>query len=373
MLADGRHRPAVLMLGGEALGPDLWSRLRAAPHTTAYNFYGPTEGTIDTVFLPLSDSEKPLVGPVRNTRVHVLDGHLRPVPPGVTGELYLAGDQLARGYLGRPDLTAGSFVANPFGEPGSRLYRTGDLVRATADGLLEYRGRTDDQVKVRGFRIELGEIESALTAGPDVAAAAVVVREDTPASRLVGYAVPAAGAAPEPAVLRERVGRTLPSTWSRGRRPAGRAAADGQRQARPQGAARTGLLGPGDGRPGGGRPGRAGAVRALRRSPRTARRRCRQQLLRPRRDSIVSIQLVARARAAGLVFSPKDVFTHRTVAALAPVVRQAQDTPPRTRTPVSAPCRPPPSSAGSRSTVGPPRASSSRCWCRCQPDWAWNT
>ncbi|WP_434099959.1 amino acid adenylation domain-containing protein, partial [Streptomyces viridosporus] len=330
LLADGRHHPAVLMLGGEALGPDLWSRLRAAPRTTAYNFYGPTEATIDTVFLPLAESEKPLVGrPVRNTRVHVLDGHLRPVPPGVTGELYLAGDQLARGYLGRPDLTAGNFVANPFGEPGSRLYRTGDLVRATADGLLEYRGRTDDQVKVRGFRIELGEIESALAAGPDVAAAAVVVREDTPGvRRLVGYAVPAAGAAPEPAALRERVGRTLPEYMvpaavvlldalpltangklDRGALPApdfsaratgGRAAGDPVEQALC--ALFADVLG----------------------LPEVG---VDSSFFDLGGDSIVSIQLVARARAAGLVFSPKDVFTHRTVAALAPVVRRAQDTP----------------------------------------------
>ncbi|MFF3898067.1 non-ribosomal peptide synthase/polyketide synthase [Streptomyces sp. NPDC001812] len=330
MLADGRHHPAVLMLGGEALGPDLWSRLRAAPHTTAYNFYGPTEATIDSVFLALSESEKPLVGrPVRNTRLHVLDGHLRPVPPGVTGELYLAGDQLARGYLGRPDLTAGSFVANPFGEPGSRLYRTGDLVRATADGLLEYRGRTDDQVKVRGFRIELGEIESALTAGPDVAAAAVVVREDTPGvRRLVGYAVPAAGAAPEPAVLRERVGRTLPEYMV----PAAVVLLDALPLTANGKLDRKALPAPDFSvRATGGRAAGDPVERAL----------CAlfaEVLALPDvgvdssffdlgGDSIVSIQLVARARAAGLVFSPKDVFTHRTVAALAPVVRQAQDTP----------------------------------------------
>ncbi|MER5362578.1 amino acid adenylation domain-containing protein [Streptomyces sp. NPDC002785] len=329
MLADGRHHPAVLMLGGEAVGPDLWSRLRAAPHTTAYNFYGPTEATIDTVFLPLSESEKPLVGrPVRNTRIHVLDGHLQPVPPGVTGELYLAGDQLARGYLGRPGLTAGSFVANPFGEPGSRLYRTGDLVRATADGLLEYRGRTDDQVKVRGFRIELGEIESALTAGPDVAAAAVVVREDTPGvRRLVGYVVPAAGAAPEPAVLRERVGRTLPEYMV----PAAVVLLDALPLTANGKLDRKALPAPDFSAQATGRAAGDPVEQAL----------CAlfaEVLGLPEvgvdssffdlgGDSIVSIQLVARARAAGLVFSPKDVFTHRTVAALAPVVREAQDAP----------------------------------------------
>ncbi|MEU1026335.1 AMP-binding protein, partial [Streptomyces sp. NPDC005904] len=200
LLTDPRHHPRVLMLGGEAVGPALWRELAAHPDVTAHNFYGPTECTVDALSCRIDGGDRPLVGrPLPGVRAYVLDGRLRPVPPGVTGELYLAGGQLARGYAGRPGLTAARFLPDPFGPPGGRMYRTGDLVRWTADGDLVYLGRGDDQVKVRGFRIELGEVEAALARHPAVAAAAARVVEHAGHRRLIGYVVPHGAALPAPA------------------------------------------------------------------------------------------------------------------------------------------------------------------------------
>ncbi|MFE2241836.1 amino acid adenylation domain-containing protein, partial [Streptomyces virginiae] len=183
--------PRVVLLGGEAVGQTLWARLREAPATTAHNLYGPTESTVDALTQPLTATGRPGLGrSVLGTRAHVLDEHLSPVPPGVPGELYLSGAGLARGYLGRPALTAERFVADPYA-PGERMYRTGDLVRRTRDGRLEYLGRTDHQVKIRGFRIEPGEIEHVLTRHPRVLAATVTVHDDgTTGPRLVAHVVP---------------------------------------------------------------------------------------------------------------------------------------------------------------------------------------
>ncbi|MCX4820171.1 amino acid adenylation domain-containing protein [Streptomyces sp. NBC_01142] len=215
-LRDDSTRPRVLALGGEAVSQAQWQLLRDTPGVSGYNTYGPTEYTVDTLWARMSDTPRPVIGrPLPNTRVYVLDRALRPVPEGVQGELYVSGVGLARGYLSRPGLTAERFVADPFGSPGTRMYRTGDLVRWTADGRLDFVGRTDDQVKLRGFRIELGEIEAVLRRHPAVGRAAVTLHEDHQGTRrIVAYVVPPKGAGQtpvaDPGELRTHVAAHLP-------------------------------------------------------------------------------------------------------------------------------------------------------------------
>ncbi|MFI9379909.1 non-ribosomal peptide synthase/polyketide synthase [Kutzneria sp. NPDC052558] len=308
LLADSRHRPAVLMLGGEALSDELWRELATADRTTAYNFYGPTECTVDALSCVVAGDQSSLGRPLRNMQAYVLDGYLRPVPTGVVGELCLAGAQVARGYLGRPGLTADRFVANPFGD--GRLYRTGDLVRWRADGRLEYIGRADDQVKIRGFRIEPGEVEVALLRLPEVSQATVVARDN----RLVGYVVG------ETENLRERLRESLPdymvpAVFVRLDRLPMTSAGKIDRNALP-----------------------APVVPAAEWvAPRTETERllaeiwsgvlggapvgARDNFFALGGDSILSIQVVSRARAAGLRLTSRDLFTHQTIAELALVVR----------------------------------------------------
>ncbi|PWW67009.1 non-ribosomal peptide synthetase [Actinokineospora spheciospongiae] len=211
LLSGDGHRPCVLALGGEQVDEALWAQLRATEGVTAYNFYGPTESTVDSVIADIDDTEKPAIGkPVRNTRAYVLDTRLRPVPPGVAGELYLSGAGVARGYLNRTGLTAERFVADPFGDSGDRMYRTGDLVRWRSDATLQFLRRGDDQVKVRGFRVEPAEVVAALEDDPSVAEAAVVLRETgADDAALVAYVV-AGETEPRADALRSALAAKLP-------------------------------------------------------------------------------------------------------------------------------------------------------------------
>ncbi len=312
----------TIVAGGEAVPADLAAKWTGVPERDFHNGYGPTETTIMTnISDPLRPGEPVTIGgPIRGMRSLVLDGRLRPVPEGVTGELYLGGIQLARGYHARPGLTAARFVADPYGAPGERLYRTGDLVRWRSAGgapVVEYLSRNDFQVKVRGFRIELGEIDAALAAQPEVGFAVTLGRETgSGATILVSYVLPAKDAVVDPAVLTERIGRTLPEYMV----PAAIVVLDAipltpvgklDRKALPEPAVDT---------------------RAYR-SPRTPAELVIAEVIGEvlgidrvgpdddffalGGDSIMSIQVVSRSRARGVTFSPRDVFECRTVAALA--------------------------------------------------------
>lgn len=207
-LLETAHTPALLLIGGEAASPELWRRL-AAGDVFTYNFYGPTEATVDALGAVV-DGEEPRIGrALAGTDALVLDSALHPVPVGVLGELALAGPHLARGYLGMPGLTASRFVADPRGG-GGRIYLTGDIVCVEEDGLLSTRGRRDDQVKVRGHRVELGEVRSALASLPHVARAEAIVRGAGASARLFAYAVRATAEAPSASAPEDAAGSLDP-------------------------------------------------------------------------------------------------------------------------------------------------------------------
>jgi amino acid adenylation domain-containing protein/non-ribosomal peptide synthase protein (TIGR01720 family) len=312
-------------VGGEEIPVETLSRALETVAATITNGYGPTEATTFAVTRPFAaDAEftgagpVPIGAPLAGMSAVVLDEGLLPVPPGVTGELYLSGAGVARGYLRRPGLTAARFVANPFDSSGSRLYRTGDLVRWNASGELVYLGRVDDQVKIRGFRIEPGEIESVLSSHPAVAQAAVVVRGRSGGDRsdrqLVAYVVAAEGGSlDDPAELRRFVAARLPEYMV----PAAVMVLDRfpltvngklDRRALPEPELTQGQY----------------------REPRTEQEKLLagvfaevlgldqvgidDNFFELGGDSIVSMQVVSRAKALGVSITPRQLFEHRTIA-----------------------------------------------------------
>ncbi|RBM10740.1 non-ribosomal peptide synthetase [Streptomyces sp. PT12] len=376
----------TLAMAGEALPASLVARVTTTMQgTRLLNVYGPTEATVYATAWRAgeeategegtegegAEGAPPIGRPLAHVGVRVLDGALRPVEPGRPGELYLAGDGIARGYLGRPGLTAERFPADPFGPPGSRMYRTGDLVRWRADGQLDFLGRVDAQVKINGFRVELGEIEAALCRHPAVAEAMAGVRGDHAGdARLIAWPVPADGAAPpDQAALRAWLAERLPAhlvpaeirpTAALPRTPSGKLARDtdpaplAAPAPTPAPAAALERPTPAVERPA---PAVERPTPAVERPTPAVERPApavqeRQQAAQepPARedvvaaafaevlraadvprdqsffdlggDSIMSIQLVSRLRQSGLVLTPQDVFEHKTVQALAQAARE---------------------------------------------------
>src|SRR5205823_6314664 len=322
----------TVVVAGEACPSDLAIRHHEFfPELPLINEYGPTECSVWSTAYRCGQgscvpASVPIGRPIWNTRVYVLDSCLEPVPVGVVGELYISGAGVARGYLGRAGLTGERFVADRFAAAGSRMYRSGDLARWRWDGVLEFVGRADQQVKVRGFRIEPGEIEAALLGHGGVSQAAVVARAGgAGGTQLVGYVVLAAGCAADAGELRAHVGARLPEYMV----PSAIVVVDGfpltangklDRSALPA-------------------PEFRASVGRLPRSPQeellcalfaevlgVERVGIDDNFFALGGDSIVSIQLVSRARKAGLVITPRAVFQHQTVAGLASVATRLEET-----------------------------------------------
>ncbi|MFO1417432.1 MAG: amino acid adenylation domain-containing protein [Methylotetracoccus sp.] len=331
-----------VICSGEALPSELHRRFAAASSASLHNLYGPTEASIDVTAWDCGPSPVDTVGvpigrPIANTSIYLLDRQMQPVPVGVPGELYIGGVGLARGYAGRPDLTAAAFVPSPF-SVGERLYRTGDLARYRNDGAIDFLGRIDHQVKLRGFRIELGEIEQALRSLPGITDAAVMLGDEgTGHPRLVAYLVGAAEDADASAVWRRALAERLPDYMIPGAfvhmsalplTPSGKL----DRKALPLVEAASGrdYVAP-----------RNAIERLL--------ARIWSEVLRVEQigidddffalggDSILGIQIASRARAEGLTFSARSVFHFPTIATLAPQLRLQETNDDVARCPVRPP------------------------------------
>ncbi|NOY60221.1 MAG: amino acid adenylation domain-containing protein, partial [Calditrichaeota bacterium] len=213
LFKEGEWTPQALLPGGEAIDETMWKILRRQHVSQVFNMYGPTECTVDAAScLVTHGPEKPAIGrPLANAKVYILDRYQQPVQIGVIGEICISGDGLSRGYLNRADLTAEKFIPNPFKIFGERLYRTGDLGRFLPDGVIEYIGRLDHQIKLRGYRMELGEIEANLDRHKKIKESVVIVREDAPGDkRLAAYFIPVGEEQPSAPDLREFLRPILP-------------------------------------------------------------------------------------------------------------------------------------------------------------------
>ncbi|MGC2779049.1 MAG: condensation domain-containing protein, partial [Bradyrhizobium sp.] len=317
-----------VLSGGEALAPDLARRLTALSRDI-WNLYGPTETTVWSARhrLDVDDPTPMLGGPIGNTTLYVLDDDLNLAPVGVTGELFIGGEGLARGYWKRAGLSAERFMPDPFGAAGARLYRTGDLARWRSDGVLDHVGRADHQVKIRGHRIELGEIEARLRAQPGVRDSVVVAQELGGSRQLVGYV--SGDDALDGAALRAALVSMLPDYMV-----PSRVMVLPKLPLTPNGKVDRKALPLPDARP-------TEPQRVAPRNPtEAALAAIWAELLHQEDvsvtdnffelggDSIISLQMISRARRAGLVLEPRDVFRHQTIELLAPACRATEDVQP---------------------------------------------
>ncbi|HEX8820243.1 MAG TPA: amino acid adenylation domain-containing protein, partial [Archangium sp.] len=329
---EGLRPVKQLLTGGDVVSAPHVRRTLEELRIPVTACYGPTESTTFASCFRMTRSEQvgnsvPIGRPIGNTQIYILDRHQHPLPAGMPGELYIGGDGLARGYLELPELTAEKFLPNPFSsEPGARMYRTGDLARFRPDGVLEFLGRIDSQVKIRGFRVELSEVETALLGHPEVREAVVVARQDTGShKRLVAYvaAPKTLGATELRGFLKEKLPEYMvPSAFVCLEALPLTANGKVDRKALPA----------------------PESVRAAEDRPYVAPRNATEQTLAGiwakvlgvervgihdnffelGGDSIVSLQVIARARQAGLALSPKQLFQRQTIAELAPVVGEAR-------------------------------------------------